>query len=129
MGRKSFFQNAKNRQKCLEHYAANGYVSRAYIEEDTIRKKHDRTDKVKQLQKEYEELYKAFGIGIRDDNRLQFASGLLLLVIAIRHGALYGIDTLDNIAEYDFRYRPRTEILLRWKTEALEVPVFRNVTA
>ncbi|KAJ5124395.1 uncharacterized protein N7515_008220 [Penicillium bovifimosum] len=47
-----------------------------------------------------------FGIGIRDDSRPQFASGLLL---AFPEG--------------------KNEIPLRWKDDAKEKPVFRNVTA
>lgn len=53
----------------------------------------------------------------------------MLLIITIKHGALWGIDTLDDIAEYNLRYGSRTEIPLRWKTESLKAPVFRNVTA
>lgn len=53
----------------------------------------------------------------------------MLLIIAIKNGALWGIDTLDDIAEYDLRHGSRTEIPLRWRSEYLEAPVFRNVTA
>ncbi|RJE17657.1 hypothetical protein PHISCL_10007 [Aspergillus sclerotialis] len=81
------------------------------------------------LKKHRSPKYTVFGIGIRDNDRPQFASGIMLLIIAIKHGALWGIDTLDDIAEYDLRHGSRTEIPLRWKTESLEAPVFRNVTA
>jgi hypothetical protein len=50
-------------------------------------------------------------------------------VISLRRGALYGINTLDDIAEYDLRDGPITEIPLRFRTEVLEAPVFQNVTA
>jgi hypothetical protein len=59
MGRKAFFQDAENLRKRLERCAANGYVPRAHVEEDAVRKRHDRTDEVKQLHKHYVKLYEA----------------------------------------------------------------------
>jgi hypothetical protein len=70
-----------------------------------------------------------FGIGIRDNNRPQFASGILLLVIALAQGAIFGIDSLDDLAQFDLRDGRTTEVPLRWNTHALNKPVFRNVTA
>jgi hypothetical protein len=67
-----------------------------------------------------------FGIGIRDTRRPQFAAGYILLALALQHGALYGISTVDDLAKYDLSNGP---IPLRWKDEYLEKPVLRNVTA
>ncbi|KAJ5139397.1 uncharacterized protein N7515_004245 [Penicillium bovifimosum] len=71
--------------------------------------------------------YTVFGIGIRDDSRPQFASGLLLAVIAIDQGAIYGINTIEDLAQQQFP-EGKNEIPLRWKDDAKEKPVFRNVT-
>ncbi|KAB8067815.1 hypothetical protein BDV29DRAFT_199846 [Aspergillus leporis] len=68
----------------------------------------------------------SFGIGIRDNNKPQFASGTLLLVIALARGTLFNIKSLGDLAQYDLRAGPTTEIPLRWKTDALNKPVFRN---
>ncbi|KAJ6171572.1 hypothetical protein N7470_000639 [Penicillium chermesinum] len=71
--------------------------------------------------------YTVFGIGIRDTKRPQFASGYVLLAIALQHGALFGIETVEDLAQYDLSDgRP---IPLRWKDEYLDKPVLRNVTA
>lgn len=68
-----------------------------------------------------------FGIGIRDTKRPQFAAGYILLAIALQHGALFGIETVEDLAQYDLSSgRP---IPLRWKDEYLDKPVLRNVTA
>ncbi|KAJ5139213.1 uncharacterized protein N7515_004061 [Penicillium bovifimosum] len=72
--------------------------------------------------------YTVFGIGIRDDSRPQFASGLLLAVIAIDQGAIYGINTIEDLAQQQFP-EGKNEIPLRWKDDAKEKLVFRNVTA
>lgn len=58
-----------------------------------------------------------FGIGIRDSNRPQFASGYLLLSLALAHGALFQVSTVDDLAQFDLS---NGEIPLRWKTEYLE---------
>ena len=67
-----------------------------------------------------------FGIGIRDSNRPQFASGYLLLSLALAHGAIYGVNTVDDLAQFDLS---DGEILLRWKEEYLDKPVLRHATA
>lgn len=66
------------------------------------------------------------GIGIRDSNRPQFASGYLLLALALTHGALFGVDTVDDLAKFDLS---AGEVPLRWKNEFLEKTVLMNVTA
>lgn len=68
-----------------------------------------------------------FGIGIRDTKRPQFASGYFLLAIALQHGALFGIETVDDLAKYDLSSGKPIE--LRWKDEYMKRPVLRNVTA
>jgi hypothetical protein len=68
-----------------------------------------------------------FGIGIRDTKRPQFAAGYILLAIALQHGALFGIETVDDLANFDLSGGQPIE--LRWKEEYLEKPVLRNVTA
>ncbi|KAK1141018.1 hypothetical protein N8T08_009675 [Aspergillus melleus] len=73
--------------------------------------------------------YTVFGIGIRDHNRPQFATGIFLLTIALYDGALFGIESMEDLAQYDLRDGQYTEIPLRWKDSALDRPVFRNVTA
>ncbi|KAJ5975642.1 hypothetical protein N7481_009349, partial [Penicillium waksmanii] len=70
--------------------------------------------------------YTVFGIGIRDSKRSQFASGDLLLGLALGHGALFGIETKADLAKYDLS---NGEIPLRWKESYLKKPIFRNVTA
>ncbi|CAG7932841.1 unnamed protein product [Penicillium olsonii] len=70
--------------------------------------------------------YTVFGIGIRDSNRPQFASGYLLLSLALAHGALFGVNTVDDLAQFDLS---NGEIPLRWKDEYLEKPVLRHATA
>ncbi|KAJ5456181.1 hypothetical protein N7530_011455 [Penicillium desertorum] len=72
--------------------------------------------------------YTVFGIGIRDHSRPQFASGLLLASIGINQGTLYGINTLEDLAQLRL-LEGEDEIPLRWRHDALEKPVFRNVTA
>ena len=67
-----------------------------------------------------------FGISIRDSNRPQFASGYLLLSLALAHGALFGVNTVDDLAKFDLS---NGEIPLRWKNEYLEKPVLRHATA
>jgi hypothetical protein len=68
-----------------------------------------------------------FGIGIRDTKRPQFASGYILLAIALQHGALFGIETVEDFAKFDLS--SGNPMKLRWKDEYLEKPVLRNVTA
>ncbi|KAI2741899.1 hypothetical protein DTO013E5_5321 [Penicillium roqueforti] len=70
--------------------------------------------------------YTVFGIGIRDSNRPQFASGYLLLSLALAHGALFRVNTVDDLAQFDLS---NGEIPLRWKDEYLEKPVLRHATA
>jgi hypothetical protein len=67
-----------------------------------------------------------FGIGIRDSKRPQFASGNLLLGIALGSGALFGIKTKEDLAKYDLS---NGEIPLRWKESFMKKPIFMNVTA
>jgi hypothetical protein len=67
-----------------------------------------------------------FGIGIRDSKRPQFASGDLLLGLALGSGALFGIETIEDLAKYDLS---NGEIPLRWKERFLKKPIFMNVTA
>ncbi|CAP95306.1 Pc21g04090 [Penicillium rubens Wisconsin 54-1255] len=45
--------------------------------------------------------YTVFGIGIRNTKRPQFASGYILLATALQHGALYGIETVEDFARFD----------------------------
>ncbi|KAF7618041.1 hypothetical protein AFLA_006947 [Aspergillus flavus NRRL3357] len=45
--------------------------------------------------------YTVFGIGIRDSKRSQFASGDLLLGLALAHSALFGSGTEADLAKYD----------------------------
>lgn len=59
MGRKNFFHNAENLQKRLERGTANGFVARAHIEEDAIRRKHHLTDDTKQKQADCVKFYNA----------------------------------------------------------------------
>jgi hypothetical protein len=54
---------------------------------------------------------------------------MLLLVIALAHGTLSNIKSPDNLTQYDLREGPTTEVPLHWETDALNKPVFRNVTA
>ena len=67
-----------------------------------------------------------FGIGIRDTKKPQFAAGYILLALALNHGALFGIDSVEDLAQCDLTNGP---IPLRWKDEYLEKPVLRHVTA
>lgn len=47
--------------------------------------------------------------------------------MALQHGALFGIETVEDLAQYDLSNgRP---IELRWKDEYLKKPVLRNITA
>ncbi|KAJ5711789.1 hypothetical protein N7488_005945 [Penicillium malachiteum] len=71
--------------------------------------------------------YTVFGIGIRDTKRPQFASGYILLALALQHGALFGIETVEDLARFDLSSGQPIE--LRWKDEYLKKPVLRNVTA
>ncbi|KAJ5291551.1 hypothetical protein N7478_000802 [Penicillium angulare] len=71
--------------------------------------------------------YAVFGIGIRDTKKPQFASGYLLLALALQHGALFGIKSVEDLAKYDLSSGKPIE--LRWRDEYLEKPVLRNVTA
>lgn len=70
----------------------------------------------------------SFGIGIRDHSRPQFASGLLLAIIAISQGTINGIHTLEDLAQMELQ-EGEDEIPLSWRHDAMEKPVFRNVTA
>ncbi|CEJ58338.1 hypothetical protein PMG11_06997 [Penicillium brasilianum] len=70
--------------------------------------------------------YTVFGIGIRDSKRPQFASGDLLLGLALVRGALFGIETKEDLVKYDLS---NGEIPLRWKKSFMEKPLFTNVTA
>ncbi|KAJ5288305.1 hypothetical protein N7508_011080 [Penicillium antarcticum] len=70
--------------------------------------------------------YTVFGIGIRDSSKPQFASGEVLLSLALEHGALFGIESVADLAQYDLS---NGEIPLRWKKDYLSKPIFRNVTA
>ncbi|KAJ9481456.1 hypothetical protein VN97_g12019 [Penicillium thymicola] len=70
--------------------------------------------------------YTVFGIGIHDTKRPQFASGYILLALALEHGALFQVNTVDDLAQFDLSNGP---IALRWNDEYLEKPVLRNVTA
>ncbi|KAJ5112663.1 hypothetical protein N7532_000708 [Penicillium argentinense] len=67
-----------------------------------------------------------FGIGIQDTKRPQFASGYILLALALEHGALFGIETAEDLAQYDLS---NGQIPLHWNDEYLEKPVLRNVIA
>ncbi|KAJ5652065.1 hypothetical protein N7507_009491, partial [Penicillium longicatenatum] len=70
--------------------------------------------------------YTIFGIGIRDSNRPQFASGDLLLGLALAHGALFDIKNKEDLASFDLSYG---ENPLCWKEDYKKKPIFRNVTA
>ncbi|OQD85679.1 hypothetical protein PENANT_c009G09656 [Penicillium antarcticum] len=80
----------------------------------------------KWLKNNRDEKYTVFGIGIRDSNKPQFASGQLLLALALAHGALFGIETLSDLEECDLS---NGEIPLEWKESFKTKPIFRNVTA
>jgi hypothetical protein len=67
-----------------------------------------------------------FGIGIRDSKRPQFASGDLLLGLALGSGALFGIETIEDLAQFD---PSNGEIPLRRKESFMKIPIFTNVTA
>ncbi|KAJ5494727.1 hypothetical protein N7463_010814 [Penicillium fimorum] len=71
---------------------------------------------------------RSFSIGIRDHSRPQFASGLLLAIIAINQGTLYGINTLEDLAQMQL-LEGEDETPLRWRHDAMEKLVFRNVAA
>ena len=58
-----------------------------------------------------------FGIGIRDDNRPQFATGIFLLTIALADGALFGIESIEDLTEFDLRKSGHSQIPLRWKED------------
>lgn len=51
----------------------------------------------------------------------------MLLALALQHGALYGINTVDDLAQCNLSNGGPME--LHWKDEYLEKPVLRNVTA
>lgn len=57
MGRKGFFGDEEAKRKRRERRVANGYVSRAHHEQDAVRGRHNRTDEVKNLQRQYVTLY------------------------------------------------------------------------
>ena len=59
--KRAFFQNTENLHKHLKFYAANSYIPRNYIE-DAVRKRHNYTNKVKQLHEQYIKLYKMYVI-------------------------------------------------------------------
>ncbi|KAJ5145808.1 uncharacterized protein N7515_000372 [Penicillium bovifimosum] len=80
----------------------------------------------KWLKNNRDEKYTVFGIGIRDSNKPQFASGQLLLALALAHGALFGIETVSDLEEFDLS---NGEIPLKWKESFKTKPIFRNVTA
>ena len=45
--------------------------------------------------------------------------------MALQHGALFGIETVEDLAKYDLSSgRP---IELRWKDDYLKLPVLRNI--
>lgn len=67
-----------------------------------------------------------FGIGIWDSNRPQFALGYLLFSLALAYSAIYGVDTVDDLAQFDLL---NGEIYLRWKEEYLDKLVLRYTTA
>lgn len=66
-----------------------------------------------------------FGIGIRDSNKPQYSTGDLLLSLALEHGALFSVKTVNDLAQFDLS---NGEVPLRWKTEYLEKPVLRDAT-
>lgn len=49
-----------------------------------------------------------------------------LITLALNHGGLYGIDSEEDLAQFDLSNGP---LPLRWKEEYLEKPVLRHVTA
>ncbi|KAI9043639.1 uncharacterized protein KD926_002989 [Aspergillus affinis] len=114
-------QKEKRRQRRL----ASGYIPTAYREQDSERRKHKRIDEVKQLQSNYVKLFQELGIGTRDHDCPQFTSGIFLLVLALAQEVLFDI----NLAQFDLRRGQITEISLRWKDDALNKPVFPNITA
>lgn len=65
--------------------------------------------------------YTVFGIGIRDSKRSQFASGDLLLGLALAHSALFGIGTEADLAKYDLS---NGDVPLRWNESYLKSPFF-----
>ncbi|ODM23623.1 hypothetical protein SI65_01212 [Aspergillus cristatus] len=81
------------------------------------------------LKKNRDEKYTVFGIGIRDHYRLQFATGIFLLIIDLADGALFGIKSVEDLAEFDLRESGLSQIPLWWKETALNKPIFRNMTA
>ncbi|KAJ6019330.1 hypothetical protein N7522_001397 [Penicillium canescens] len=80
----------------------------------------------KWLKNNRDEKYTVFGIGIRDSNKPQFASGQLLLALALEHGALFGIETVADLVDCDLS---NGEMPLEWKESYKTKPIFRNVTA
>ncbi|KAJ5405284.1 hypothetical protein N7465_006568 [Penicillium sp. CMV-2018d] len=42
-----------------------------------------------------------FGIGIRDSSKPQFVSDEVLLSLALEHGALFGIESVADLVQYD----------------------------
>lgn len=65
-------------------------------------------------------------IGIRDSNKPQFASGQLLLALALAHGALFGIETVAHLVDCVLS---NGEMPLEWKESFKTKPIFRNVIA
>ncbi|KAJ5500694.1 hypothetical protein N7453_009745 [Penicillium expansum] len=70
--------------------------------------------------------YTVFGIGIRDSNKPLYSTGDLLLSLALEHGALFSVKTVNDLAQFDLS---NGEVPLRWKNEYLEKPVLRDATA
>lgn len=70
-----------------------------------------------------------FGIGIQNHNQLQFATGIFLLTIALADGALFGIESVEDLTEFGLHRSGLAWILLQWKEAALDKPVFKNITA
>jgi hypothetical protein len=60
-------------------------------------------------------------IGIRDTKRPLFASGDLLLGLELGSGALFGIETVEDLAKYDLSYG---EVPLRWKERFMKKTIF-----
>ncbi|KAJ5267504.1 hypothetical protein N7478_010312 [Penicillium angulare] len=58
--------------------------------------------------------------------RAPFASGDLILGLALGHGALFAIENRSDLANFDLS---NGEIPLQWKESYLKKPIFRNVTA
>ncbi|KAI9035416.1 uncharacterized protein KD926_003511 [Aspergillus affinis] len=62
MGKRTFFRNEDIKRKRRERRAANGYIAKAYQDEDAVRKRHERTEETKNLHKEKVADYQEFVI-------------------------------------------------------------------